>query len=321
MKRRIGTLLALIFVAMSCLATTCVSDDPLEQLGPFDVYVGEEFLVPNPESEEDGIPARIYAPSEDGGESVADGAFPLVVFLPGNGRGYGAYEAYHRHLASHGSVVVGMNYFLPNVAEEGYEYTGRQVLYVIEHVLGEEGGPVSGHIDGSRIATAGHSLGGLAAFFAAVLDPGIGAVMALDPFADSGVTCGANPEYCMSVAPHEKSGYEGKLDNLQAASLVMRAAPDILNPLASTNAEVYWYGLDGQGAHGVPAPGLYYDMGDVGHASWLYSDLSHVERITKRTMVAWLKTHFGGEAMDDYLTGEITQADLDEGLIVAVESR
>jgi hypothetical protein len=38
-------------------------------------------------------------------------------------------------------------------------------------------------------------------------------------------------------------------------------------------------------------------------------------------MVAWLKTHFYGESLEEYFTGEIVQKDIDQGNIVSVGTR
>ena len=101
----------------------------------------------------------------------------------------------------------------------------------------------------------------------------------------------------------------------------MRAAPDVFNPDPQSNAEYFFYGVDGQGTLAVSTPALYFDMGSAGHASWLFLGNLNVPRITKRTMVAWLKTHFYGESLEAYFTGEIAQNDIDRGNIVAVGTR
>jgi len=100
----------------------------------------------------------------------------------------------------------------------------------------------------------------------------------------------------------------------------MRAAPDPLtNPDPQNNASYFFYGLDGQGVHGVTPPALYFDAGSAGHVSWLTN--VDVIRIARRTMVAWLKAHFHGESMDQYFTGSIVQKDFTAGYIVAVYTR
>lgn len=296
--------------------------DPLEMPGPFDIYTAQELQVANPEAPDEPISARIYAPSEDGGQSIRDALLELVILMPGFGATYEMYGIYARHLASHGSLVIGMDFILPTGFDGRHDYLARQTTYVIDFAL-DSGGPLGGHVDGAKIATAGHSLGGKIAFYAAALDPRITVVMALDPSNGGGPPCFISPVWCNAypVAPNTETGEPGLLGSVNAASFIMRAAPDAFNPDAQSNAEHFFRGIDGQGTYGVTSPALYFDLGGAGHASWLFLGNPNVPRITKRTMVAWLSTHFRGEAMDGYFTGEIVQRDIDAGSVVAVETR
>jgi pimeloyl-ACP methyl ester carboxylesterase len=308
--------LAVHFLLASCAV------DPLEKPGGYDVYRSEQISIPNPEDPEEPIQARITAPSTDGGQSISAGLFELVVFMPGFGATYPFYDMYAKHLSSHGSIVVGMNFRLPTGPDGRHDYLARQTIYVVDYVVGN-GGPLEEHVDPSKIATAGHSLGGKIAFYAAALDPRISLVMALDPSNGGGPPCFISEEWCNAypVAPNISTGAAGLLDQVHAASFIMRAAPDAFNPDPQSNAEHFFYGLDGQGTHAVSPPALYFDMGSAGHASWLFLGNLNVPRITKRTMVAWLKTHFYGESLEEYFTGEIAQTDIDQGNIVAVGTR
>jgi len=310
-----------ITFAVSLLLTSCAVD-PLENPGIYDVYTSEQISIENPENPEEPIQARITAPSTDGGKSISEGLFELVIFMPGFGATYHSYDMYARHLSSHGSIVVGMNFRLPTGVDGRHDYLTRQTIYVVDYALGS-GGPLEEHIDSSKIATAGHSLGGKIAFYAAALDPRISVVMALDPSNGGGPPCFISEEWCNAypVAPNISTGEIGLLDQVEAASFIMRAAPDLFNPDPQSNAEYFFHGVDGQGTHAVSAPALYFDMGSAGHASWLFLGNFNVPRITKRTMVAWLKTHFYGESLEAYFTGEIAQNDIDQGNIVAVGTR
>ncbi len=316
--RTAGFLLA---VLVASLLTACTMD-PLEQPGPYDVYSSGSVLVANPESPEEPLQAQIYAPSGDGGETVADGRFELVLLMPGFGATYNMYEMYARHLASHGSVVAGMNFRIDGGVDGRHDYLARQALCVIDFVLGNKC-PLSGHVDGSKIAAAGHSLGGKIAFYAASLDPRITVVMAMDPSNGGGPPCFISDQWCNAypVAPNIVTGESGRLGDVNAASFIMRAAPDLTNPDPQSNAKHFFYGDDGTGGNAVVTPALYFDMGPAGHASWLYFGNPHVPRITKRTLVAWLKTHFHGEDCQAYFTGEVVQRDVDAGNIVGIADR
>jgi len=311
----------LLVLAVSLLAFSCARD-PLERPGDYDVYTSGPLEIPNPEEPEQPIQAQIYAPSDDGGRNIGKGPFELIILMPGFGAPYTAYSMYATHLASHGSTVIGMNFILPGGFDGRHDYLARQTTYVLDFAVGE-GGPLSGHVKCEKIAAAGHSLGGKIAFYAAALDPRIRVVMAMDPSNSGGPPCFISEEWCNAypVAPNIVTGDHGLLEGVSAASFIMRAAPDGFNPDPQSNAEYFFHGSDGQGTHAVGSPALYFDIGTGGHASWLYLGNPNVPRITKRTMVAWIRTHFRGEAMDPYFTGEIVQRDLDVGNLIAVGTR
>ena len=311
-----------VFLFCSLLAAGC-ADDPLEKPGPYSIYLSDEFTISDPQNPETPIEARIYAPSQDGGASISTGPFPLIVLMPGFGATYGNYACYARHLASHGSIVVGMNFNMTPGFDGRHDDLALQTLVVIDYAVCPES-LLSDHVDPCKIATAGHSLGAKIAFYAAALDPRIMVVMAMDPVNGGGPPCAISEEWCNAypVAPNVVTGEIGLLDQVHAASLVLRAAPDVFNPDPQSNAYYFFYGMDGQGVHAVDSPALYFDMGNSGHASWLYLGSNwNVPLITKRTMVAWVKEHFNGECMDAYFTGEVVQEDIDAGFIVAVDAR
>jgi len=310
------------FASVVSFLTTSCAVDPLEKPGSYDVYRSDQIIIANPEDSEEPIQARITAPSTDAGQSICEGLFDLVIFMPGFGATYQSYDLYAKHLSSHGSIVVAMNFRLPAGVDGRHDYLARQTIYVVDYALGS-GGPLEQHVDGSKIALAGHSLGGKIAFYSAALDPRISVVMALDPSNGGGPPCFISEEWCNAypVAPNILTGEIGLLDEVNAASFIMRAAPDVFNPDPQSNAEHFFYGVDGQGTHAVTTPALYFDMGSAGHANWLFLGNLNVPRITKRTMVAWLKAHFYGESLEAYFTGEIAQNDIDQGNIVAVGTR
>jgi pimeloyl-ACP methyl ester carboxylesterase len=281
----------------------------------------EPATIPNPEDPGSPLEATIYAPSEDGGTSIAPGPFPLALFMPGFGATYGVYSAYSDHLASHGTLVIAFNFIIMPGFDGTHDYLARQATYVIDHAL-DGGGPLAGYVDGSRVAAAGHSLGGKISFYAASIDPRISVVMTVDPSNSGGPPCFISEEWCNAypVAPNIVTGAEGVLDEVNAASFIMRAAPDVLlNPDEQSNAKYFFTGLDGAGLHGVKSPALYFDMGGISHASWITNP--NIMRISKRTMVAWLKAYFEGEDMEAYITGAVVQVDVDAGTIAAIETR
>jgi len=319
LRRTLFTLSAVLLALFPMVVGCPQPKDPLEEPGPYDVYL-ERVSMPNPEDPASSLEGHIYAPSEDG-RSMAAGPFPLAVVMPGFGATYGLYNVYSNHLASHGFLVIGFDFVIAAGFDGMHDTLARQATYVIDFAL-DPAGPLAGHVDGARVATVGHSLGGKIAFYAAAIDPRISVVMTVDPSNSGGPPCFVSQEWCNAypVAPNIVTGATGVLDDVNAASFIMRAAPDpLLNPDEQSNAQYFFTGLDGAGLHAVKSPALYFDMGGISHAAWLSN--SNIMRITKRTMAAWIKTHFEGEDLDRYLTGSVVQVDVDAGTIKSIQTR
>lgn len=284
------------------------SDDPLERPGPFTVTQSDQQI---PYQGSDDIDARLYTPDT---ESPA----ALLIFLPGFGASFSLYSDYLIHLASHGYLVLGMNFpGDPFALDSHHDLKAQQVLAAVEFMRSLH--PTL------KIALAGHSMGGKLAFYAAALDPGIAVVMALDPVNAGGPPCFLFPDYCANypVAPNPGREQAGILADIEAtASLIMRSAPDpATNPEAEFNAEWFYYGSDGKGSDAVPSPALYYDLGSFAHAAYVPLLPSDTSSLIKRTMVAWLQQQIQNKEMREYLTGNRIAADIEAGRILRVESR
>jgi pimeloyl-ACP methyl ester carboxylesterase len=322
MRPNIVNPIAALMLLFALLLTAGCTSDPLELPGPYDIYT-QVISVANPEEPGRPIPGKIFAPSVDGGNSIAAGPFELVVFMPGFGATYSSYSPIISHLATHGAIVIGMNFITSAGFDGKHDYLARQTTYVIDYALAGES-PLAGHVDATKIATAGHSLGGKISFYSAAIDPRVTVVMAMDPSNSGGPPCFIAPDFCNAypVAPNIVTGDIGMLDHVNVASFIMRAAPDpLFNPDEQSNAKYFFYGLDGAGLHGVKAPALYFDVGNASHACWLLCLCPDIIRISKRTLVAWLKAYFHGECMEPYFTGEVIQKDIDAGYVVAVATR
>jgi pimeloyl-ACP methyl ester carboxylesterase len=184
------------------------------------------------------------------------------------------------------------------------------------------------------VITAGHSMGGKIAFYAASLDyapssenkNAISAVMALDPVNAGGGPCSLNPKSCQAypVAPNVESGQRGVMFQMNegTSSLIFRSEPDALtNPDAQFNAQYFYYGSDGAGLDAAPSPAFYYDLGDFAHAAYLPFLCSEEVQLMKRTMVAFLQQQIQRIDRTEYLTGTIIEEDVQSGYLVAVDSR
>src|SRR5512141_1433226 len=136
--------------------------------GPYDVHVDDGGSVATPKGNET---ITVYAPSSDGGATIAPGAFPLVVVSPGFSIGRAAYANTCRHLATWGYVVLIHDY-----ASGNHQDHAAGVVAIVTWVLGASSG-LATHVDPAAIATAGHSMGGKVSILAAILDPRIKAVV------------------------------------------------------------------------------------------------------------------------------------------------
>jgi pimeloyl-ACP methyl ester carboxylesterase len=311
---------ALAVLAAGCASPVIDPDDPLESSGDRRVAV-TRAEIPNPEDGETPLSASLYLPLPPGGAAAQRS--PLVLLLPGFGVGHRVYRPYAEHLASHGIAVLAMDYASSGPGLDGqHDYKARQVLYALDYALAH---PRWSHrLDPDRLGAVGHSLGGKLAFYAAALDPRLALVAALDPVNAGGAPCEVSPEWCAAypVAPNPVRGQTGMLGQVQAASLIFRSAPDpLLNPEAEFNAALFFQGSDGQGLDAVPAPALYLDMDGVSHAAYLPALGGATPQVVKRTLLAWIRRHFYGEDLSEYLTGARIEADIGAGRVQAVTAR
>jgi dienelactone hydrolase len=260
------------------------------------------------------VAATVYAPSADGGATIAAGQHALVVVSPGFQLQRGEYAAKARHLASWGFVAVAQD-FGGGFSPDHMAYA-EQVSAVIDWALGDESG-LAEHLDATRLAAVGHSMGGKVSLLAAALDPRIGAVVGWDPVDAKPPTGGG-----ISVTPELMPSIVAKVavlgETLDGAG-GMPCAPAADNYAAYFGAakspalEVTLLGADHMdwAENGGGLPGLFCQKGTAtGEA---------VLALTNRTTVAWLRRHLDGDAsMDVYLTGAAMLADVASG---AVEMR
>lgn len=310
----------LVLITMCGFFIGCAGEDSLEQPGDFEIYT-ELVDVPNPESVDEPMRGRVFAPSTDGGSSIAGEDLGVVIFTPGFGADYSWYREYAEHFASHGYLTLMMSFSGAGFdLEADHPYQARQISYAIDFLSAEYADVVSAE----NIAAGGHSFGAKIAFYAAVLDSRINVVMALDPSNAGGAPCFISAETCANfpVAPNPARNAPGIIADLEVASFIMRAEPDPLaNPDEEFNARYFFYGYDGEGQFAVNSPALYYDMGEITHNSWLPNLFRKVPTIAKRTMLAFLKQYFDQRNMDRYLTGSVIRADINAGDVVAIDHR
>lgn len=230
------------------------------------------------------VPATIFAPM--GGTNN-----PLVVISPGFQMSRTQYASYARHLATWGFVAV-----LTDYAETGFFADHAKLAADVPAVITWAIANTALSIDATKVATAGHSLGGKMSIFAASLDNRIKAVVAWDPV-DSN-----NP----SVAPE-------KMTSLTAAIAVVGETTNASGggmpcaPAADNFSQFY---------AAAPSPALSITVMGADHMDWVDDpscgfcgfctagtaspDLSR--KVTRRLDVAWLRRRLLADtAMDAWL--------------------
>ncbi len=272
--------------------------DP-EQDGSFAVFE-QSVSIPGPVG---NLDATVYAPSSDGGTTIAtaDGPFPVVIVMPAFTTPHTNYAVFARHLATWGFLCVGFDF-----TEDGeHEQSANEAIATIDWALSD---PLTADAaDSTRIATAGHSLGGKISFFTAVLDSRVTAVVGWDPVDSGGPPCFIDPDGChrWSIAPNGYDGDEGRMDEIDAAILIFAAPSGAFNP-TEHHAERFWEGAE--------SPAMYVMFPNGGHLNWPNGNPE--QRISKRTHTAWLLRHlYGMSGLEPFLTGEAMQADVVAGRV------
>jgi dienelactone hydrolase len=268
--------------------------------GAYDVVVDDGRTVPTPSGDET---ATVYEPSIDGGATAAAGPFPLVVVSTGYMIGRGNYDGTCRHLASWGYVVVSHDY-----AGGNHQDHAAGVSAILDWALGGASG-LAGRIDATRIATAGHSMGGKVSILAAILDSRVDAVVGWDPV--DALPPIADGSY--SVTPEQMDGLTVPIavlgettDGGSGGRFGSACAP------AADNFHQFF-------SHACAAPAaLEVTIDGADHTEWVDSrqacglaclvcstgstDGATVLSVTRRVTVAWLETYLRGTpGMDAWL--------------------
>jgi pimeloyl-ACP methyl ester carboxylesterase len=308
-----------LFLLQGCKPIAIDVTDPYENAGEFAV-TRSPVLIANSEQPAQPMQGSLFRPDRP---AVTTGKAHLVLLLPGFGASYQLYSAYAEHLASHGYWVLGMDFVTQVDAYDAeHDYRARQVSMAIDYMAAQP--QYATELDTNSAGIVGHSMGGKIAFYTASLDARIVAVVALDPVNGGGPPCFITPDHCANypVAPNPARNQIGLLDTVQAASVILRSQPDAhFNPENEFNASWFYFGSDGNGAHGAPSPAVYFDMGAVGHADYLTLLQSDTVQITKRTALAWFAHRLDHIDTSKYFNGARIDADIAAGRIVSVESR
>lgn len=255
------------------------------------------------------------------------GPHPILVFTHGFQLGPSDYQSYGQHLASWGYVVA-----MPQMPGSLFSPTTHRVLkiYLLDLIdwVEAEGtladGPLRGKADPSRLALAGHSMGGKISFLAATEDARAKGIFGVDPVDSGGGPLGGSAEDYPSVTPELMHLVTvplvslGETVNSTAGGLGQACAP------ADQNFQQYY-------AHAT-SPALEVDVVGASHMSFLddpncgmvcsacpagTDDPSVTRRITRRTLTAFLELVLRNHLEHrHWLTGPGMQVDVTAGLVL-----
>ena len=148
---------------------TPTPDAPAGRTAPRDPYdVGVRTLRMNRDGDRPLV-VTVWFPATGGGDAVAKGRFPVVVFSHGLGGTPTDYRTLLTRWAAAGFVVAAPAY--PHTSRGAADFQVLDVInqpadasYVLTRVLaldGAAGDPLRGHLDAARVGAAGHSAGGI----------------------------------------------------------------------------------------------------------------------------------------------------------------
>ncbi|WP_233578769.1 alpha/beta hydrolase [Micromonospora sp. BL4] len=186
----------------------------------------------------------IYYPT-----STSEGTFGAIAISPGFTAAWSSISWLGPRLASHGFVVIGIE---TNSRLDQPDSRGRQLLAALDYLV--ERSSVRTRIDGSRLAVAGHSMGGGGSLEAASARPSLQAAVPLAPWNT------------------DKSWSE-----LRVPTLIIGGESDTVAPVSSHSEPFY---------NSIPASAekAYLELNGASHFF-----PQSVNTPTARQMVAWLK--------------------------------
>jgi hypothetical protein len=289
-----------------------------------------------------GRAALISMPTENDEIAAGDGPFPVVIIHPYSVGAPSEYKHFYEHIVSHGFIAVGINYPPNNFFAGGMDQLegATHTVHIIDWLFSDDN-PWKAHFDANHIVTAGHSVGGKIAVYAATLDDRITDVIAWDPVDTGGPPCGldqimpnADPPYSELCARWPVGRSAEQMSTLKANLLIfggntggelscnpegfshhdyVRNIPESLTSLHiifSESEHLDWQGIGSNPVSTIAAV--------VCDASSKPAVTKLVHRVAKRTNVAWLLKFTKNVAQaDEYLepNGPVMAPDVNTGAI------
>jgi pimeloyl-ACP methyl ester carboxylesterase len=267
-------------------------DRVVDPTAPGDIeFEVRDGTLSNPTAGRDPIEYRAFVPAR-GPDATTRPA--LVVMLHGFSGNLEMMTYQSEYLASHGLAVLALTF--PNasfVDPPAHDLKALEVRGAIDLAL-SAAGPFGLGLDPTKVAIAGHSLGGKIAFYTASLDDRVDLVLAMDPNNGGGPPCFIAPDGCNQypVAPNCVSGAMGLMSTMRAESFVMAAEDALLTPDAHHRAVAFY--------RGAPSPAHLLHFGASGHADWIGETPTRDVSMSVMTALA-LKRFYGISSVDAWL--------------------
>lgn len=265
-----------------------------------------------------GQDATLYIPVEDDG-TLGEGPFPLVIVHPGYQASHTMYSHFTNHIVSHGFFGVGIGF-----PGDNHENCAKHTISVIDWLLSDDN-PHRSRIEESDIITAGHSMGGKIAIYAAALDSRITNVLAWDPVDTGGPPCDIDPVACKrwSVTPELMPDVRAKLlifGGMVGASLSCtpkgETHHDYFSEVTGTALHVDFPKSDHLDWPDDAGEGIMGTLGSLicgGRGKTLGKT---VHRISEQIQGAWLlKYVLGYTNLDGYLNGDALVKEIHSGIL------
>ncbi|HEY5946246.1 MAG TPA: CocE/NonD family hydrolase [Kofleriaceae bacterium] len=216
---------------------------------------------------------------------------PLVIVSPGFQMSRTQYASYAHHLATWGFVAITTDY-----AESGFFIDHARIAADVPAVIDWALAQSALAVDGQRIATAGHSLGGKISVFGATLDARIKAVVGWDPVDSNNPSVApekmATLAAAVAVVGETTNGSGGGMpcapaaDNFTAFYAAAKTPALAMTVLGADHMD--WVDDPSCGVCGFCSPGT--------------ADPALVRKLTRRLDVAWLRRQLLADAaMDPWL--------------------
>ncbi|MFG2101275.1 alpha/beta hydrolase family protein [Micromonospora echinaurantiaca] len=186
----------------------------------------------------------IYYPT-----STSEGTFGAIAISPGYTAAWSSISWLGPRIASHGFVVIGIE---TNSRFDQPDSRGRQLLAALDYLV--QRSSVRGRIDGTRLAVAGHSMGGGGSLEAAVSRPSLQAAVPIAPW-----------------------NLDKTWSDVRVPTLIIGGESDSIAPVSSHSVPFY---------NSIPASSekAYLELNGASHFF-----PQTVNTPTARQMVAWLK--------------------------------